>query len=205
MANKKVNPSQKNIQRRRGVEAERPEYLECHYCGKHVKANALRCRSCGKWYSSGKKAIFAIVVVIVIAILLFFALQSFFGERQQPWGGDYNLNDWDIDDDVNMPEDDADFMGYVTELYDGSITVQTMIIPEGGGRPSTGPPEQVTLEGDVNIFLLDAETEVVNQGSQSDIQIDSITLVWGTENSDGTWHATDISVMSGSPYSGGPP
>lgn len=38
----------------------------CYYCSKPVRARALKCTHCGKWYSSGKQA----VVILVVAILL---------------------------------------------------------------------------------------------------------------------------------------
>ena len=41
-------------------------YVECAYCDEPVKNNALRCPSCGKVFSSGKKLMAVIVAAIVI-------------------------------------------------------------------------------------------------------------------------------------------
>jgi cyclophilin family peptidyl-prolyl cis-trans isomerase len=47
---------------------------ECSYCGAGVKENAMRCPSCKKMFSSGKKAI----VVSVVAIVVMASMGAFF-------------------------------------------------------------------------------------------------------------------------------
>ncbi|MFH0816936.1 MAG: Ig-like domain-containing protein [Methanobacteriota archaeon] len=42
-------------------------YVECFYCNKPVKPSALRCPSCGKIFSSGKKLAAIIVAALVMA------------------------------------------------------------------------------------------------------------------------------------------
>lgn len=51
---------------------------ECGYCGAIIPDNAMRCPSCGKFFSSFKKLLaFTVVVIIVIASFSYFAWNAY--------------------------------------------------------------------------------------------------------------------------------
>ena len=195
MGKERASSSTKKKHRRRDRTKE-PEVLECYYCGKVVRASAIRCKFCRKWYSSGKKTIAVFVAIMALTIILFFATLSIFGgEEQTPFSPNFDIEDLDIEDDVVIPSGDADISGKVAEKYDDhSFSLETR-----DRETMSMSTEYVTLDENVNIFWIDMETNIVSRASISDIQISSMMQVWGTENSDGSWHGTDVGLMIGRP------
>ncbi len=183
-----------------------PKNLECYYCGKLVKYNAVKCKYCGKWYSSGKKTVaftlFIVMTIVLLAIPLSSILFSDGQESFRPPNGmpDINLDDWDVDSAVTMPEDDPDITGMITDKFDTYfVSLQTR-----DRESQTTSTEYVYMDENTNIFLVDMESQSVSVVSIEDVQEGSLMRVWGTQNPDGSWHATDVSLMTGRPDGGRP-
>ena len=178
-----------------------PKNIECYYCGKLVKNNAIKCKYCGKWYSSGKKTVaftlFTIIAIVLLAVPLSTLLFSDGQQSFRPPDGmpNINLDDWDVDSAVTIPEDDPDITGMITEKFDTYfVSLQTRDREAG-----TSSTEYVHMDENTNIFLMDMDSQSVSIVSIYDVQEGSLLRVWGNQNTDGSWHATDVSLMTGRP------
>lgn len=79
--------------RRRQEKDERKFEADCSYCGAGVKANALRCPSCKRWFSSGKKLVAVVVAIAVLLASLSFLVYYYVGPGHDAWGGDGYIPD----------------------------------------------------------------------------------------------------------------
>ena len=186
---------------------EKPKQLPCYYCGKLVKSNALKCKYCGKWYSSGKKTVAFTLLLVMAILLLSFSLSAMLSsdgqesfrppDRQPPINFDEldDLDDWEVDTAVTMPEESEDLMGRLGEIY-STYSFSLQIIDRATHTTTT---HDIQMDVNTNVFIMDVETESVTEGTIADIQTASLLRVWGTQNSDGTWHATDVCLMTGMP------
>ena len=113
---------------------------------------------------------------------------------------DINLDDWDVDSTVAMPEDDPDITGMITDKFD-TYYVSLQIRDR---EAQTTYTEYVHMDENTNIFLMDMESQSVSVVSIEDVQEGSLLRVWGNQNTDGSWHATDVRLMTGRPDGGRP-
>ena len=110
---------------------------------------------------------------------------------------------WTLSDDqTELPEGRPVLMGLVDDIqYNTTFVVQTMDRRMGGqpGNFSFEPGERlnVTLDGHTKIFRMNGRPgeRRVECGSKKDIHIGSRIAVWGTQQSNGTWYATDVGIM----------
>ena len=180
---------------------EKPKHLECYYCGKLVKANAIKCKYCGKWYSAGKKTIAVVVIMVLVIAVIALLVSILLADGHDPFSpdsrpnSDIDIDDWDIEGDITVPEDDPDIMGRIGEQYD----VYSFSIMTRDRTTQTSTTYYVQADGNTNVFLMDMETETVTSGTIYEISPESPLRIWGTQNTDGSWHATDISIMTGMP------
>jgi peptidyl-prolyl cis-trans isomerase A (cyclophilin A) len=66
---------------------------ECSYCGAGVKDSAMRCPSCKRWFSSGKKAVAMSVVIIVIAASMGSLAYTYFTPGHEGYDGEDDIPD----------------------------------------------------------------------------------------------------------------
>jgi hypothetical protein len=86
-----------------------------------------------------------------------------------------------------MPEDDPDIKGMVNEKL-GNLSF--ILITRGGEEDYL-----INIDENTNIFFMDMETSQVSEASKEDIQEGSRVSIWGEEQPDGSWFATDIGIM----------
>jgi peptidyl-prolyl cis-trans isomerase A (cyclophilin A) len=61
---------------------------ECSYCGAGVRDNAMKCPSCKRWFSSGKKAVAMTLAIIVVAASMGGLAYTYFGPGHEGYDGD---------------------------------------------------------------------------------------------------------------------
>ncbi len=61
---------------------------ECSYCGAGVRDNAMKCPSCKRWFSSGKKAITMVLAVIVVTATMSALVYTYLGPGHEGYDGD---------------------------------------------------------------------------------------------------------------------
>lgn len=112
--------------------------------------------------------------------------------RGPPGGRSFNLEEWDVIGNVTIPQGEPNFAGMVIEERgERSFVLQPM------RRDSEDSEEEVTFAQDVNIFRIDREGQTLIEATYDEIKIDSMIMVWGEQQSDGIWLASDIGLMTG--------
>ena len=157
----------------------RDSETECGYCDAIIPDNAMRCPSCGKYFSAFKKIVaFSIVVVIVLAGMSYFVYSSYMSGQESyiPLLTPINLDPDNPDlpsadgktiifelKESDAPNTCTNFKNYVQDnFYDGLIFHRVMdgFMIQGGGfysgmtqKPSTYAP--INLEISPNLRHLD--------------------------------------------------
>jgi len=150
---------------------------ECGYCGAIIPDNAMRCPSCGKFFSSFKKLMaFTIVVIIVVASFSYFAWDAYTSGQEvyipqiQPIDIDNPVTSQDGGrvivfelKEADAPNTCANFKKYVQDgFFDGLIfhrIIDGFMIQGGGFNPdmtqkqATYPP--INLEISPNLRHID--------------------------------------------------
>lgn len=140
-----------------------------------------------------KKIIFITLVAVAIVIIAFFGFRFVMMQRMESLP-DFTEDDWDTNDDISMPPDDPNFMGPVVEK-EGVDTFIVQRVSRSSGFPIFGDKEIVHIDQNTDIFWIMYEDKTIIQASIDDIQIGKKVFVWGLENPDGSWLATDIGIM----------
>jgi len=141
-----------------------------------------------------KKIIFITLVVVAIVIIAFFGLRFVMMQRMESLP-DFTEDDWDnIDDDISVPQDDPNFMGPIVEK-EGADTFIVQRVSTSSGFPVFGDEEIVHIDQNTDIFWMMREDNTIIQASIDDVQVGEKVFVWGLENTDGSWTATNIGIM----------
>ena len=163
--------------RRKKIGELKDSEIECGYCDAIISENAMRCPSCGKYFSAFKKLMaFSIVVIIVIAGMSFFVYSSYL-TGQEGYIPPITPIDTDNPDqpspdgktiifelkEADAPNSCANFMRYVQDgFFDGLIfhrVIDGFMVQGGGFNPdmtqktATYPP--INLEISPNLRHID--------------------------------------------------
>ena len=163
--------------RRKKIGELKDSEIECGYCDAIISENAMRCPSCGKYFSAFKKLMaFSIVVIIVIAGMSYFVYSAYLTGQEgfippiTPIDTD-NPNQPSVDGktiifelkEADAPDSCANFMRYVQDgFFDGLIFHRVIdgFMVQGGGfypdmtqKTATYPP--IGLEISPNLRHID--------------------------------------------------
>lgn len=96
-------------------------------------------------------------------------------------------------DKISIPNERSDIIGEVEEINGENIFVQTMV--RGNNSMSYGKSENITINSDTHIFFMSRRGDTSKKAYTTDIKIGSRIAVWGEQDANGTWRASEIGIM----------
>jgi len=176
--------------RRKKIGELRDSEIECGYCDAIIPENAMRCPSCGKYFSAFKKMMaFSIVVVIVLAGMTYFVYSSYMSGQEgfvdpltpidpnnpnQP-SADGRTIIFELKE-ADVPNTCANFKKYVEDSFYNGLIFHRVIdgfMIQGGGFETDLTQKQATyapinLEISPNLRHIDGAVAMARMGSSSD-------------------------------------